>query len=102
MDPSNSNLKQLILPLGIECLFVEELLLLDLVLVLVFPVLHIFLQLQQFLLIVNRVLSQLIDCEFQIRDASFLEVLILVLVLQRGDQRPQLFFLLLHVNIVGL
>lgn len=102
LDSTDGNLEQLIFPLGIKCLLMKELLLFDFGLVPLFPELNIFLELEQFLLIVNRILSQLVNGQLQISNTSFLEVLVLILILKRCNEHPQLLLFLLNVNIVGL
>jgi hypothetical protein len=102
LDPTNGNFKKLILPFGIKCLFMEEVLFFELIFVLFFPGLDVSGKRFHLALISEGILSHLVDGDLQLSDPLVLYVVVGVLHIKGVDQLSQFFFLSLDVNVVGL
>lgn len=102
MHSANRHFQQLVFPLGVEGLLMEELLLINFGLVLLLPHFEIFLSLKELVLAIDLILSQLVIGLLKVVDTLLLDILILILLCKCLDKLLELAFLLLDIDVVSL
>jgi len=102
LHATNSHFEEFVLPFSIQCLLVEEFLLVSLLLKLLFPVLDIVVQVNELFLVVYSVVSQLVNGQLQVGDSLVLVVVTTILIIKAVNELPELLFLLFDVDVVRL